>query len=109
MLQALLATFTDSTTLLPGAVSVLAGLAMIFADRRGKLPQGVSAAWGSAAGWAATLLFMVQPLAQLVRAPIELAEVLKFQQHLRCMMGCVVTIVLSPMFAWSVWWMTPAD
>jgi hypothetical protein len=65
-IQAILATFTASTSLLPGVAAAVLGTLATVLNRGGALPVPLATLWSSMGGWAATLLFMFQPLAQLV-------------------------------------------
>ena len=56
----------------PAAVSGAAGVALLALARAGLLPASVRSVWDIPA-WTATLLFMSEPLAALVRTPAAVA------------------------------------
>ena len=66
--QALFSTFVKSDSLAPAAVAGAVSLALFTASRLGRLPAALVPLMRNLLGWTATLLFMFQPLAQLVRA-----------------------------------------
>ncbi len=67
-LQALFSTFVKSDSLAPAAVAGAVSVALFTARRLGRLPAALVPLMRNLLGWTATLLFMFQPLAQLVRA-----------------------------------------
>ncbi|KAK9809188.1 hypothetical protein WJX72_011049 [[Myrmecia] bisecta] len=65
--QALWLTFTTSASLLPGYLCGGLGILFLLLEKLRKLPPQLQGAWASVPAWTATLLFMFQPVAQLVR------------------------------------------
>jgi hypothetical protein len=55
------------TSLLPGGVALACGLVLVYFSARGLLPAPVQSAWAAASAWTATVLFMLQPVPQLLK------------------------------------------
>ena len=70
--QALYSTFSKSDSLAPAATAGAVSAALFTASRLGRLPDAMKPLMRNLLGWTATLLFMFQPLAQLVRMALTL-------------------------------------
>ena len=66
-MQALWNTFSSVSSSLPTWVAAGTAAALFAAKRLRRLPAGLQPLSANLLGWTATLLFMFQPLAQLVR------------------------------------------
>jgi hypothetical protein len=66
-LQVLWSTFVGTPTMLPSLCTLGLGCAVLALGLAGKLPPAVESAWGGLSAWSATMLFMLQPVAQLHR------------------------------------------
>jgi len=64
--QALYSTFAVSDSLAPAAIAGAVSAALFAASRAGRIPNALKPLMRNLLGWTATLLFMFQPLAQLV-------------------------------------------
>ena len=74
--QALYSTFAASDSLAPAAIAGAVSAALFAASRAGRIPDALKPLMRNLLGWTATLLFMFQPLAQLVsllQAPAALS------------------------------------
>lgn len=65
--QVLWSTFAGSATILPSLCALCLGCTALGLDAAGWLPPALASAWGKLSAWTATLLFMLQPVSQLVR------------------------------------------
>lgn len=65
--QALWQTFAATPSTLPGAIAAGCAAALFVMKRLGRMPASLEPLSRNLLGWTATLLFMFQPLAQLVR------------------------------------------
>lgn len=65
-LQVLWSAFFGSHSLLPSLLALGAGCAAVALDSAGRLPPALQNVWGALSAWTATLLFMLQPVSQLV-------------------------------------------
>ncbi len=68
--QALYSTFAASDSLAPAAVAGAVSAVLFAASRAGRIPDALKPLMRNLLGWTATLLFMFQPLAQLVSEPV---------------------------------------
>ena len=75
MQQALYSTFAASDSLAPAAIAGAVSAALFTASRLGRIPDALKPLMRNLLGWTATLLFMFQPLAQLV-SPLSAPAVL---------------------------------
>ena len=73
--QALYSTFAASDSLAPAAIAGAVSAALFTASRLGRIPDALKPLMRNLLGWTATLLFMFQPLAQLVCLPREAKRV----------------------------------
>ena len=72
--QALFSTFSKSDSLAPAMVAGAVSAALFTASRLGRIPDALKPLMRNLLGWTATLLFMFQPLAQLVRATFMVVD-----------------------------------
>ena len=68
-MQALWQVFAARPSSVPAAAAAGCASALFLARRLGRLPAALEPLSRNLLGWTATLLFMFQPLAQLVRGP----------------------------------------
>lgn len=76
--QAIWGTVSSTNSLLPGAVAAACAAFLFIGKRTGWLGSPLQQLSGNLLGWTATMLFMFQPLAQLVRnfqTPVSLTGV----------------------------------
>lgn len=64
--QALSTTLFGSTSLTPGGVALSLGCLLVSLEAFDKMPKVVANLWPSLSAWTATILFMLQPIAQLI-------------------------------------------
>jgi hypothetical protein len=55
------------TSFLPSIITLSIGLTILGLDVAGRLPPQLKNVWGGLSAWTATLLFMLQPVSQLVK------------------------------------------